>query len=149
MPLSAKDSNDRIEQLITLTDRLMTMVDKESECLESRQPRAAAQIVEAKAKLAALYDTEMRAIARDKSLIADAKPELKTKLKSRTEEFRSCLDRHGIILGRMRIVTEGMVKAVAEGIARKNQAPSGYGQNGVHGTIPPLRPTTLACNQVI
>jgi hypothetical protein len=52
MALNAIDCDDRVEQLIILTERLTDLIARQSAAFEARRPHEAAQYVDEVAKLA-------------------------------------------------------------------------------------------------
>ncbi len=149
MPLAAENPADRVEQMIALTERLTELIIRETDLLSSRRPHEIQSFQDERSKLSALYAQEMALIRKDKSLISGAGEALLKTLKEKTQRFHQRLDDHGRVLRRVRTVTEGMIRAIAEDVAGQQQFQSGYGKNAgprAPGTRPPA---TLALNQIV
>ncbi|MEM8986462.1 MAG: flagellar basal body protein [Pseudomonadota bacterium] len=149
MALAAYNPTDRVEQLILLTERLSGIMDEENAVLADRRPRELEQYAKEKSRLAAIYAQEIRAIARDKSLVAGAPPELTERLKTFTKKFESRAEAQKALLSRARRVTEGAIKAIGDEIAARQPKPSAYGVRGPAGAPAMARPQAVALNQVV
>ena len=60
MALAATDAEDRVEQLIILTERLTALIAEQALAFEQRRPRDAAALNEETSRLANLYKAEGR-----------------------------------------------------------------------------------------
>lgn len=127
MALAAHNPNDRVDQLVILTERLTDLIAKEATAFENRRPQDAAQYVEETAKLANLYRHESARVRANIALISSADAALRQRLVRATEAFDAVLARQARALNAARTVTEGLVKAVAEEIANQRAPASGYG----------------------
>lgn len=149
MPLAASTPTDRVEQLIILTERLTGLIERETDLLKERRPNEIADFQDERSKLSNLYAQEMELIKGNKALIDGAPADLKQELKDRTGDFHSRLDEHKAYLTRIRSVTEGMVRAVADEISKKNKADAGYGKDGKVQTHERAAAAFLAVHEVI
>ena len=113
MALAAVDADDRVTQLILLTERLTDLIAKEAQAFESRRPHEAAQYVEETAKLANLYRHESMRVKANIALVEAARLELRQRLIRATEAFDAVLARQARAVNAARVVTEGLVRAVA------------------------------------
>ncbi|HWE45157.1 MAG TPA: flagellar basal body protein [Caulobacteraceae bacterium] len=129
MTLSASDANDRVEQLIALTQRLTDRLSAELALFEKRKPHETAQTLPETANLANIYRREAARVKADPSLITGASPAAMKKLRTATETFDAVLERHTIVLEAARTLTEGLVRAIATEIQRQRAPVSTYGSN--------------------
>lgn len=127
MALTARDPADRVEQLIVLTERLTAMLEADAHAFETHAPHLASAQVAETAALANIYRHESARVRADASLIADAPAERRRRLLSATKLFETVLVRHGRALRAAKAVTEGLVQAIAEEVARQRSAVTGYG----------------------
>jgi len=149
MPLAADNPTDRVKQLIVLTDRLADLVEKETELLKQRRPSDIQVFQDERTKLSNIYVQEMQMISQDKSLIQGVKEDLTAVLKSKPGKFREKLDQHGRLLYRIRDVTEGIIKAIAEDVTQKSQAQAGYGKDAGVSNLLASRPATLSLDETV
>ncbi|MCG8440267.1 MAG: flagellar basal body protein [Caulobacterales bacterium] len=134
MALVARDPDDRVEQLQTLTKRLAELVARETELFIARRPLEAAPFRDEKAKLANIYRQETARIAKDPALVASADSEARARLAEETERLHIALDEHGRALATLQELTEGLVRAIADHVVETRQATSGYGPAAVART---------------
>ena len=139
MALAAVDADDRVTQLILLTERLTDLIAKEAQAFESRRPHEAAQYVEETAKLANLYRHESMRVKANIALVEAARLELRQRLIRATEAFDAVLARQARAVNAARVVTEGLVRAVAEEIANQRAAPADtYGAGAMMNDRPQM-----------
>ena len=143
------EAEQRIEQIILLTERLTDCTKRECEILRLKRPRDMAPVHEEKSKIATAYAREIAQLRRDTTLAATAQPELKARLKETTARFRAVLEELSQHLSRVRRISEGMIRAIAEEMHAKQTSPIGYSESA---TPPPARgraPAALTLNQVV
>lgn len=128
--MSANQAREQVEQLIRLTERLTQRIRLDTEAFEARRPQDAAGRMQETAQLANLYRRESDRMKRDPSLIAAAPQELRARLILASEGFEAALARHGKALYAIKTVSEGVVRAIAEEVARSRSANLGYGPGG-------------------
>ena len=139
MAIAAVDADDRVNQLVLLTERLTDLIAKEALAFENRRPHEAARYVEETAKLANVYRHESMRVRANVALIEAARPELRQRLKRATEAFDAVLARQARAVDAARTVTEGLVRAVAEEIANQRAAPATtYGAGGMVNDRPAM-----------
>ena len=139
MALAAVDADDRVTQLILLTERLTDLIAKEAQAFESRRPHEAAQYVEETAKLANLYRHESMRVKANIALVEAARLELRQRLIRATEALDAVLARQARAVNAARVVTEGLVRAVAEEIANQRAAPAAtYGAGAMMNDRPQM-----------
>jgi hypothetical protein len=117
----------RVEQLIVLTERLTGLISEECRAFEARRPHEAARSVEETAKLANIYRHESMRIRADPKLIEGAPLVARRSLMRATEAFDAVLARHGRAVSAAKIVTEGIVRSVAEEVVARRATGAGYG----------------------
>ncbi|MBO9558534.1 MAG: flagellar basal body protein [Caulobacter sp.] len=146
MALNATDCDDRVEQLIILTERLTDLIAKQSTAFEARRPHEAAQFVDEVAKLANLYRHESAKVRGNVALVSGASLQRRQRLVRATEAFDAVLARQGRAVAAAKTVTEGLVRAIAEEIAVQRPTGSGYGP-GAQQTAYRQNGTAITLNQ--
>ena len=116
-----------VAQLILLTERLTAQMAADATDFEARRPLKAAERVAATAELANLYRHESARVKAEPALIAGASPAARLKLRQASEAFEAVLARHARAIEAAKTVTEGVVRAIAEEVARTRSSGSGYG----------------------
>jgi len=127
MSLFAVDAEDRVTQLIHLTERLTARLREETRAFEDHRPQDAAPGVAETARLANLYRHEAARVKLRPEMISGAAPETRRRLLRATEAFEAVLARHGRAVNAALIISEGLVRAIAEEIAKTRSRATGYG----------------------
>ena len=128
MALSASGPEDRVEQMIMLTERLTELIAEQARAFEERRPQDAAATIDESARLANLYRHESMRIRSMPDMIASAPIALRQRLLISTEGFDAVLARHGRAVQAAKTVTDGLVKAIADEVASQRSRVSPYGQ---------------------
>jgi hypothetical protein len=131
MAIAAQNPQDRVEQLILLTERLTELVAEQAQAFETRRPQDAAAKIDETSRLANLYRHESARVRAQPDLVSSAPLALRTRLVRATEAFDAVLARQGRALNAARTVTEGLVKAIAEEVANQRSKGVSYGATGV------------------
>ena len=130
MALIANDAKDRAEQLLLITERLMALIDAETQRIEARQPPLEGAEVEEKTRLANAYRLELARVKQDRSLIEGAPPALLAQLRQSTLALHEKLAAHELALDAVKLVAEGLVQAMAEEVVRQRGGDAHYGAKG-------------------
>jgi len=131
MALIADNAADRAEQLLVVTERLTALVDEETRRIGARLPPLDGADADEKQRLANAYRLELARIRDDKSLIEGAPPAVLGRLRMRTAQLQNALGGHEIALNAVKVVTEGLVHAMAEEVVRQRGGGASYGAQGV------------------
>ena len=144
MALDAPDAAGRLLQLITLTERLTTLIAEQVAAFEAGVPQEAALSAEEAGRLANLYRHESLRVQAQPALLADGPRDLRDRLIAATRAFDAVLARHGRAVEAAKTITEGLVRAIAEEVSRQRGAVASYGPRARQM----LRPaTSLALNR--
>lgn len=120
-------SDARLAELTQLTRTLTGRLAAEAAAFEARRPQDIAGDLAETQRLANVYRHESARLKRDPAPVAAASAAARQALKSATEAFETTLARHGRALEAARVITEGLVKALAEEVAALRPQSSGYG----------------------
>lgn len=126
MSIAAHDLDDRIGQIIILTERLTDLIAAETRAFEANRPQDVAATVGETAKLANIYRMESTRLKRDPSLLQGANLKQRVALVRATEAFDAVLARHGRVLESAKSITEGLVQAIAKEVATTRVKAAGY-----------------------
>ena len=120
-------SDENVQRLIALTEQLTERMRLDAEAFEARRPHEAAGRIDETQKLANLYRFESDRVRQNPAMVAGASPTLRQKLARASVAFEATLARHGRAVYALKTVTEGVVKAIAEEVAKARAATAGYG----------------------
>lgn len=133
MALAAANAEDRVAQLIILTERLTALIADEARAYDAHRPQDVAAKAEETHRLANLYRHESSRVRADPRLVSGAPPQQRQKLIQATEAFDAVLARHGRAVEAAKTVTEGLVKAIADEITSQRQQTASYGPGATTG----------------
>ena len=137
--------DERINQLIALTERLTGLVAAQAQAFEARRPQDAAANMEETLRLANTYRHEALRVRQQSALLGKMSPGQHQKLTRATEAFDAVIARQGRALHAAKTVTEGLVQAIAEEIAVQRNAGSAYGPRGAQNR--PAAAASVTLNQ--
>ncbi len=127
MTLAASSPDDHVDQLIVLTERLSAALAEQTLLFEARRPQDAAALTARSADLAMLYRREAARLRANPRLIAGIAAPRRQRLVEATRTFDAALARHGRSVHAAKVVTEGLIRAVAQEVARRRAPAAGYG----------------------
>ena len=137
MALIADDAAHRVEQLLLMTERLAALAAEDTRLIQERLPLSDG---EEKNRLANAYRLELARIKQDATLIQDAPPALLDRLRKSTVALHETLAAHEVALNAVKVVSEGLVHAMAEEVVRQRGSGANYSAKGaldVHGAPTP------------
>ncbi|MEI7932449.1 MAG: flagellar basal body protein [Alphaproteobacteria bacterium] len=120
-------ATERVNALITLTERLTDLISQECRAFEARRPHEAMKTLEETSRLANAYRHESARIRAEPGLLEGAPRDRRHALRRATEAFDAVLARHGRALEAAKVVTEGIVRAVADEVVAQRTTGAGYG----------------------
>ena len=129
MTLAAANPADHVEQLTALTERLTALLAEQTRLFEARRPQDAALVTTQSADLAALYRREAARLRANPRILAGAPQDRRQRLVQATRTFEAVLARHGRSTHAAKTVTEGLIRAVAQEVARRRAPAAGYGRS--------------------
>jgi hypothetical protein len=106
------------------------MVTEETRRIDARQPPMDGSEADEKNRLANAYRLELARIKQDPSLIQAAPATLLQALRQSTEALHEQLAKHELSLNAVKIISEGLVQAMAEEIVRQRNSAASYGAGG-------------------
>jgi hypothetical protein len=143
MALIADDARDRAEQVLLMTERLTAIAVEETRRIEAREPLLDGAQAEEKNRLANAYRLELARIKQDPALIQGAPAALLAQLRRSTAALHDAMAAHELALNAVRMVSEGLVHAMAEEVARQRGAGASYSAHGAIETRGGPNPTVL------
>jgi hypothetical protein len=124
------DDQERADQLLAMTRRLIALVTAEIEALKSRRLDGASADWDEKERLAHAWRLEVACIKANPLALAGATEACKASLRDAARELEQKVEAHARALEAMKTVTEGLVRSIASEIASHRAAPASYGRGG-------------------
>lgn len=143
MALIAENAADRAEQLILLSARLADLITEETRRIEAREPPLEGAAGEEKNRLANAYRLELARIKLDPALLEGAPAAIAARLRDATENLQLTLAAHDRALAAVKIISEGLVEAMAQEVVRQRGGGAAYGARGAIDARPSGQPALL------
>ena len=120
----------RVRQLTRLTEDLTDRLINETRAFEARRPQDVAAGLAETQEMANVYRRESAQLKANPALLGPAPTTDRLALIAVTQAFEAVLARHGRAVEAARVVSEGLVKAIAEEVAAARPPASAYGATG-------------------
>jgi hypothetical protein len=127
MTLLSDSATDRASQLMALSRRLRALVKAEADALRRDSLDAKGPDWDEKERLANAYRHEIARLKKDPSALSGLDDTIKAEMRAEAQRLADAFDAHAIALSAKREVNEGLVRAIAQEVARERSAPTGYG----------------------
>ena len=131
MNLPTQTPQERADQLLAMTRRLIVLVTAEIAALDARKLDGASADWDEKERLAHSWRIEVSHVKQNPAALAGVSETTKTELREAARELEAALERHAHSLAAMKDVTEGLVRSIAAEIASIRSAPAAYGRGGM------------------
>lgn len=125
--LAARNGAERADALLRLTARLTELIRSETQMIQRRRPQDAVALQDEKSKLANIYRGEVARAKAEPSRFAGAPAAIKNELRRATEIFHTALAENARAVTAMKVITEGVVRAIADEAERQRNTGNGYG----------------------
>lgn len=120
---------EKISAIIAMTDRLGEIVAAENELLAARRSSEIGAHRDEKARLSEAYEREMADLKANRSWLAASADEDIARLKASNRSFHAILAKHRRAVLAAKTVTERMLRAIGEEIAKRQRPLNSYGQD--------------------
>tara|TARA_R110000868_G_scaffold219607_1_gene470712 strand:+ start:15266 stop:15715 length:450 start_codon:yes stop_codon:yes gene_type:complete len=139
--LAARNGQERADALLRLTRRLTDLIENETQLFRLRRPQDALALQDEKSQLANIYRAEVARAGNDPERFAGASAQAKSLLRTATERFHTSLADNARAVTALKVITEGVVRAIADEAVRQRSTANGYGPGATHrvqrsGTMP-------------
>ena len=116
-----------LEAMVDVTERLTCLIEGQARAFERHRPQDAATTLTEVARLANLYRAGSAEVRASPGKLNEAPAALRARLLSATQAFETALERQGKALAASKVITEGVVKAIADEIAARRSIGQAYG----------------------
>ncbi len=114
--------------LLRLAGELRRVMAEETAIHRAGRPREAEALIAEKTRLAEEYRAAAKALQQDEAWLKDpARADARRRLGEELDRLAADIDRHARTIQRYRLLTEGVVRAVAEEVERRRTPFRGYG----------------------
>lgn len=127
---TAAEATTHVHRLVGLTEALTERLETETKAFAARRPQDIVPELARTQDLANLYRRETALLKATPALAAAAPASERTRLIRATERFEAVLARHSASVQAARIISEGIVQAIAAEVAASRASGTGYGASG-------------------
>ena len=125
------DANNRLKDLITITGRLVELLERENNALATHQNQVIHELLDEKAALSRVYETRFKSLAEQPEILAETDHQLRKKLVELAGQVEGLMDENANLLHTAIEANRRTVDLIAEAV--RNQQPSAgtYGADAV------------------
>ena len=124
------DATGRVNDLIEITQRLAVLLKKENKALNDKDANEATQYLDEKANLSRIYETRIQGLIDDPSILANAAPELRDKLRELGESVNIMIKENAQLLKITIEANRRVVSMVAAAVKTQQPGPGTYSAKG-------------------
>jgi hypothetical protein len=145
---SAAEAEAAVRRLDGVIDALVDTLNEETRLVRAGRLSEAVGLRDKKNELTRCYLVDAHRLGDCLKKFAPAMPQAVAALRNRHEAFRSLLQTNLTVLATAHAVSEGVMRGVADEIAKKS-APQTYGASGRQGTPDPRHARPLALSRTL
>ena len=146
---------DRISDLVAITSRFITCLEREVELLQAMRPQDIGPLQLDKVAMADAYEAHMRALNAAAESDETVDQALHEELTRKTERFQAVLAENARALKAVKTAHDRVLRAIVDAVEQKRGRPAGYtatgamaGANGGgHGPAAAAAPVSMAVNR--
>ena len=120
-----------LEDVLDVTQRLTALLEREVELLKSLKPQDIRELQKPKADLSATYERLIRELREKSSLLAQADPKLKERVRQVTVRFQMALAENERSIRAVKTVSERLMRAVVAAVAERKSGTPAYSRAGL------------------
>jgi hypothetical protein len=124
------DATGRVNDLIEITERLANLLTKENKALNDKDANEATQYLDEKGNLSRIYETRIQGLIDDPSILANAAPELRDKLRELGETVNIMIKENAQLLKITIEANRRVVSMVAAAVKTQQPGPGTYSAKG-------------------
>jgi hypothetical protein len=124
------DATGRVNDLIEITERLANLLTKENKALNDKDANEATQYLDEKGNLSRIYETRIQGLIDDPSILANAAPELRDKLRELGESVNIMIKENAQLLKITIEANRRVVSMVAAAVKTQQPGPGTYSAKG-------------------
>ena len=124
------DATGRVNDLIEITERLANLLTKENKALNDKDANEATQYLDEKSNLSRIYETRIQGLMDDPSILANAAPELRDKLRELGQSVNVMIQENAQLLKITIEANRRVVSMVAAAVKTQQPGPGTYSAKG-------------------
>ncbi|MAU42109.1 MAG: hypothetical protein CMF31_10875 [Kordiimonas sp.] len=148
--MSSPSSYPSAIALLAITQKLTALMDQENTLMKTHRPSQIKDIIDQKAALTEAYNGEMQSLQAAGGIKQITDAQLLRQLKQETDKFQNRLKKQHRLIQTAKDVSERMIKAIGNEVARQAQPVQNYGPKAqLKAQSQSSTPTPITLNQTI
>jgi len=123
-------SNNRIEDLILITGRLVDVLERENDALNNQRNADLREVLDEKVTLSRVYESRMQAILENPELLDEVDADLLERLQNLGTQVSTLIEENGKLLKVAMTINRRVVELIAEAMHEAAPSAGTYGANG-------------------
>ncbi|MAH84589.1 MAG: hypothetical protein CBB68_09690 [Rhodospirillaceae bacterium TMED8] len=123
--------NNKVNDLITVTGRLIEILARENEALSERDIGVVHKLLDEKAALSRVYETRFKCLAENPEILAQTDFELRDQLREVGKHVESLIDKNAKLLRTAIETNQRVIDMIAEAVKEQQPSAGTYGANAV------------------
>jgi len=124
------DPNNRVEDLILITGRLIETLERENDALSNHRNGELHDLLDEKVTLSRVYESRMQVISEKPDLLEEIDEDLRDKLIALCGQVNDLIQENGKLLKTAMTVSRRVVELIAEAVREATPSAGTYGANG-------------------
>jgi hypothetical protein len=124
------DSSTQVTDLLKITSRLISVLEREIEMLRSMKPVEMQNLQQDKLVLAAAYESAVEALSGDAAMLEAVAPVVRDELRTVMARFQTVLGANERALRAARDATDRVLRHIVDEVERQRGTNSGYSASG-------------------
>jgi hypothetical protein len=124
------EPNNKIEDLILITDRLVEILERENEALRNHQNADLREILDDKVTLSRVYESRMQAISEKPEILDGVDAEIRSRLRELGLKANELIAENGNLLRTAMTVSRRVVELIADSVREATPSAGTYGAKG-------------------
>ncbi len=125
------DANNRLNDLITVTGRLVELLGRENEALRTHQTTVVHDLLDEKTALSRVYETRFKSLAEHPELLAQTDQDLRDQLVELAGEVEGLMAENAKLLRAAIEANRRVVELIADAVRGQQPSAGTYGSNAV------------------
>ena len=128
-------ATNRVNDLITITGRLASLLERENDALRNRRNKELNEILDEKVTLGRVYESRIMGLTEDETALADIDPELRERLRAVGEKVNGLIEENAALLKIAIEANRRVVNLIAEAVKSSVPDTGTYSDKGATGTF--------------
>ena len=124
------ESREKIDDLLVITNRLITILERENEALRSHQFSDVSSLLEDKATISRIYETKLQGLEKNPDPFKNIEEKNKRELLELGEKANGLVEENGRLLSIAIDANKHVVELIAEAVRETSQKTETYGVSG-------------------